>query len=861
MFVDYFPSISQVCSTRFRATTALSFVILTTGLIQNGHPADIPDTNTPALPLTTPLPINPAPSILSTATNASAIAESNTTPSSPSHSPSSAQVRDINGSSTPLPSVTPSPTPDNGLVSQPQGYLDLGNLAQSPADPSPATILAPGLASEEPTRTLDLLPTQDGVSTVSPASFIPWAKRDYLIITQNRRVGDVISDLCDQQGIKTIIYDSARGVISGRFEGKDPAKTLDQLCRSFNLMWYYNQGTLFVYGARELVTKIRTVYYATPENIISLLRSFNIISSDGGVTTVPGVRSIMVSGPPDFVKMVDSVISSQDGEQQFHQQGETVIEVFPLRYAWAYDIPLGPAGNGGATTITGVATVLNNLVNGGGSISTGPNYTTLGVPKPVQGALSPKDLSSTAQNGFYTAPQGNGGGSGGQGTGGGSSSGSGSGGSQGPPRPGSALAGGGPDQGTFNANGLGSGPSSQPFSYAQITADVRRNAVVIRDIRENMAFYKAAIEKLDVPVRIVEISAAVIDVQAGMGRTLGVDGVAVNGAGYGVGGTATGNQNFLGSMANGTAVGNGTNGAGLGFYNTANVANNPPNILGSGVFGTTRITATINALEAENKARTLSRPTVMTLDNFGATINQQQTFYVSATGQYVSNLFNISSGLSLQVVPHIVQGTHGEQIYLQVQIADGSITSQQVGQLPTVQQSTLTTQSLISKNQSLLVGGLYVKVDQKQQSGYPWLRKIPVIGTLFSVSSSNKNYVERLFLITPKIIELSNNNLGDYSAYFQPSPTEDEAIDLKTNPDAYPEWVDKIPVSKPIRMPWTRSGPKPAPTPSPAPSPRTKVSSPLERLFHPGKKNPSATPSPTPKRSPAKPKSTPVAAD
>lgn len=764
-----------------------------------------------------------------------------------------------------LPDPVPSPTSTPVPFSPPQNSTN-APVSETPPD-TRSFFPDPSSSSDQPDRTLDLLPRQDGTSTVTAASFIPWAHRDFLIIAQNRRIGDVISDLCDQQGIKAIIYDSARGVVSGRFDGKDPAKTLEQLCRSFNLMWYYNQGTLFVYGARELVTKIRSVYYANPENIISLLRSFNIISSDGGVTTVPGTRAIMVSGPPDFVKMVDSVITSQDGEQQFHQQGETVIEVFPLRYAWAYDIPLGPAGNGGATMITGVATVLNNLVNGGGNISTGPNYTTLGLPKPVQGALSPKDLSSTALNGFYTAPTGGQqGGQSGQSPAGSSSGGASSGGGPlgpgGQPRSGSALAGGGADQGTFSPNGLGSGPSSQPYSYAQITSDVRRNAVVIRDIRENMAFYKAAIEKLDVPVRIIEIAAAVIDVQAGLGRTLGVDGVAVNGAGYGVGASATGNQNFLGSMANGALIGgSGTNAGGMGFFNTANGANganNPPNILGSGVFGTTRITATINALEAENKARTMSRPTVMTLDNFGATINQQQTFYVSATGQYVSNLFNISSGLSLQVVPHIIQGTHGEEIYLQVQIADGSITSQQVGQLPTVQQSTLTTQSLIRRNQSLLVGGLYVKVDQKQQSGYPWLRKIPVLGTLFSVSSSNKNYVERLFLITPKIIELTSKNLGDYSPYFQPSPTEEEAIDLKTNDEAYPDWVEKIPVSKPIRMPWHKADQKPSPTPSPRPSPvkKERGQGVFGKIFHPGRGHATTTPSPVPiaKKSPSKTK-------
>jgi type III secretion protein C len=383
---------------------------------------------------------------------------------------------------------------------------------------------------------------------------------------------------------------------------------------------------------------------------------------------------------------------------------------------------------------------------------------------------------------------------------------------------------------------------------------------VIRDIRENMAFYRSAIEKLDVPARIVEISAAVIDVEAGKGRSLGVDGVGVSGSGYGVAASSTGNRNFLngsggllgnltGSASN--AVSTGTGGFSSGSLNSA------PNILASGVFGTTRITATINALEAENKAKTLSRPTVMTLDNFGATITSQETFYVNSTGQYVSNLFNISSGLSLQVVPHIIHGDKGDEVYLQVQISDGSVTSQSVGQIPTVQQSTLTTQSLIKREQSLLIGGLFIKVDQKQASGYPWLRKIPVLGSLFGVTTKNKSYVERLFLLTPKIVELSNKNLGDYGAYFQPSPAESDAIDQRQNPDLPdPEWMsqEETPAKKWLDRHPAKPAPTPAPNPSPSPVPGTTSSQRKKFLGVFGRTSPQGSPLPTPNPTPIKKK-------
>jgi type III secretion protein C len=313
-------------------------------------------------------------------------------------------------------------------------------------------------------------------------------------------------------------------------------------------------------------------------------------------------------------------------------------------------------------------------------------------------------------------------------------------------------------------------------------ADVRRNAVVVRDIRENMASYKSAIERLDVPVRIIEISAAIVDLAIGTSRSLGLNSIGVGVAGKGgIGASATGRPDILVNdnnlLAQNLAEDAELNAPIIGRSGDLASVADAPNILASGVFGTTQIMGSINALEQNNRARTLSRPTVLTLDNFGATISRQETFYVNSTGQYVSNLFNVSTGLSLQVIPHVTIDNGKERIYLQVKIEDGQLGARQVTSIPTVQQSSLTTQALIKRNQSLLVGGLYLKVDKKQASGYPWLQRIPVLGYLFSVKGRVDDMVERIFVITPRIVEIDSKGLGDYSKYFQPATLEAEAID------------------------------------------------------------------------------------
>lgn len=338
-------------------------------------------------------------------------------------------------------------------------------------------------------------------------------------------------------------------------------------------------------------------------------------------------------------------------------------------------------------------------------------------------------------------------------------------------------------------------------------SDVRRNAVVIRDIRENMPSYADAIAQLDVPVRVIEISAAIVDLAIGTSRTLGVNSIGVGVAGQGGGvASATGRRELAVDDAaivaqNAAAKANGINVLNNPLISraadSANAAD-APNILASGVFGTTQVMASINALEQQNKARTLSRPSVLTLDNFGASISRLETFYVNSTGQYVSNLFNVSTGLSLQVIPHVTIEKNKERIYLQVQIEDGNLGGRQVSSIPTVQQSSLTTQAMVKRDQSLLIGGLFLKVDKKQISGYPWLQRIPVLGYLFSVKGRMDDMVERVFVITPRIVEIDAKNLGDYSKYFHPAPLQQEALDEEA---AFNLPVEEIPPPEPTPKP------------------------------------------------------------
>jgi len=644
-----------------------------------------------------------------------------------------------------------------GLASAQDGSSPTASPSPA-ADPStPAPIPPPSIGptpAVSPTPTPFEIRELQGVDP-SPASQIPWKAQPYSMLVQGREIGEFLANFGRLHGIKVVVSPGVTGQVNGKFEDIAPDVLFDQLARAYNFSWFYSAGVLFVTSDTELQTEIVNLPVSDTTQAAASLNALGLITSDGGVQRVPGSNMVLVSGPPQYVEIARRILLTIDEEDQYRQKTESIIEVFPLKYAWAYDIEL--SGNDGSQNrIEGVASTLSRLV-GGRASNPANQFTSNGAARQVPGVIDTTFGQQPVVVVDNTQPQ--------------------------PP----------PEEGADERTG------QRGASGPRITADVRRNAVVIRDVRENMPFYRDAIAQLDVPAKVVEISAAIVDLRVGASASLGLNTVAISANDIGIVSSGTG------ALTNSTA--SGARGDGVNLLPNNNLAPTnaaQPNILASGVFGTLQVTAAINALEEDNQAKIISRPTVMTLDNYAATISRQESFFVDTTGENVSNLFNVTTGLNLQVVPHVIEEPSGPKIYMQIKIEDGSFSNEEVASIPRVQQSSLTTQSVVLKDQSLLIGGLYIKVDQDQRSGYPWLRDIPVVGYLFGVAGRQAEVVERLFLITPRVVNLRDRSLGDYQEYFRPGPLQEQAI-RRAQPVAPKAVIVETPAPRPsrgLRLPW-----------------------------------------------------------
>jgi len=263
----------------------------------------------------------------------------------------------------------------------------------------------------------------------------------------------------------------------------------------------------------------------------------------------------------------------------------------------------------------------------------------------------------------------------------------------------------------------------------RFSADVRRNAVVVRERRRNLPLYADLVAQLDVRPRLVDISVAIIDVNASDIAELGVD--IAGSARLGGFGTIGLNSGRMGGER-GDAGDQGTFSAVVGDTN--------------------KFMVNLSALERNSKARVLSRPSIVTLDNMQAVLDRSVTFYTKVTGEKVAKLESVTSGSLLRVTPRLVPDEAGgrEQVMLTLNIEDGGeIRSPRDSRndVPSIRNSAISTQATLEAGQSLLLGGFVQDTQHEQESKIPLLGDIPFIGRLFSSTTHRNESVIRLFLI------------------------------------------------------------------------------------------------------------------
>ena len=303
------------------------------------------------------------------------------------------------------------------------------------------------------------------------------------------------------------------------------------------------------------------------------------------------------------------------------------------------------------------------------------------------------------------------------------------------------------------------GPAVEFESGVRVTADPATNSLIISAAPQDYTTLRAVIQQLDIPRRQVLVEAIIFEVSMTKARQLGIE--LQGGASAGSAGTAFGRVNFQNLNPVTTAIGSGDI-SGLGslsgllgaFISSQSI------ILADGTKVPAGI-ALISALENDTDVNVLSAPTILTTDNEEAEIVVGQNVpFVTSRSTNETNLANTFSqvdrrdvGITLRLTPQISEGDTVRLLLFQ-EVSDLVPTSQvEVLQLgPTTTVRSATTSVVVKDSQTVAIGGLISDKLRTQASSVPYLSDIPVIGNFFKFDDKDKEKMNLIILLTPRIM-------------------------------------------------------------------------------------------------------------
>lgn len=168
----------------------------------------------------------------------------------------------------------------------------------------------------------------------------------------------------------------------------------------------------------------------------------------------------------------------------------------------------------------------------------------------------------------------------------------------------------------------------------------------------------------------------------------------------------------------------------------------------------------IRALKTQERLTILSRPQIMTLDNqaavlaIGQDIPLNQGSNVTATGVISQNITRRTIGVTLQVTPRI---TPDGRVMMRVIPEVSSVATTQFdvgsGQTGTALniQHLETTVSAFDGD-TIMLGGLITKKDDRIENKIPWLGDLPGIGAAFRYRTEAREKKELIIIMTPHIV-------------------------------------------------------------------------------------------------------------
>lgn len=271
-----------------------------------------------------------------------------------------------------------------------------------------------------------------------------------------------------------------------------------------------------------------------------------------------------------------------------------------------------------------------------------------------------------------------------------------------------------------------------------VTSDARTNTLIVTDTEEKIPGIKEVIKEIDIPNDQVLIETRIVQADRTSKLNLGFN--------YGIkdlGGISSLALNTMGDVAEG-AIASTMKGAWT-------------------IFGGVQLTMEIQASESLEISNEVASPHLVVANNETASISQgTRVPYNQSTSSGAASVAFIDALLELEVTPQIAPDSN---VILEVKVTKNSAGSPKAvtsgegdKKVTSIMPPEINTREIVTKimtksGSTVVIGGIYEKVQKEDKVKIPFLGDIPYIGYLFSHTSITNTDRELLVFITPKVIE------------------------------------------------------------------------------------------------------------
>ncbi|MBP2169581.1 type III secretion protein C [Erwinia toletana] len=501
------------------------------------------------------------------------------------------------------------------------------------------------------------------ISSASARAPEEWKNGAYAYSADNTPLSIILEDFANSFGVEINLGTLGDSNITGKLRADSPEAFLNRLSLEYRFQWFVYNNTLYISPQSAQSSQRLEISPDAAPDIKEALRGVGLLEPRFGWGELPDEGVVLVTGPPEYVRLIADF--ARKSEEKPDASNKDMMS-FPLKYASVADRNIKYRDQ--QLLVPGVATMLNELLGQSNSA------TASGQSGSQDGGDSGMDqMQQQSQNILNQMVQ----------------------------------------RGTSR---LGREKTKSLSSLqGTVSADVRNNALLVRDDPKNRAAYQALIDIIDVPQKLIEIDAVIIDVDRSELQRIS---------------SSLGGQ--FGNVSGATNL--------LAGSSTLFISD------------FSRFFASIEAMEGEGTASIIANPSILTLENQPAVIDFSDTAYIRAIGERVADIQAVTAGTSLRVTPRAISGHQKSSIQLIVDVEDGKLDKNDDGEAEGTNNGVISTQALVEAKRSLVMGGFHTKQSGDRERRIPILGSIPIIGKLFSSTRHETSQRERLFIITPHLI-------------------------------------------------------------------------------------------------------------